>query len=208
MRGSGRGIAGLLVVGLGLWAMLAWSDRLFGVDLGHLGVMVLVATAALALHAASRLPAGSVEDAISPGEWRAWIGVCVLLAALVYFGASLQLVRADAAPQAFLASGVARKLVMLLIAWVVLSQWLASRWKGRVQADERDRIIEGEAAGWGQAALVFCIIALAVMFGFSPPDRLQWVSPLMVAHLLVFALMWGWLVEYVATALMYWRDRH
>ena len=25
--------------------------------------------------------------------------------------------------------------------------------------------------------------------------------------LLVFALMWGWLCEYVATAMLYWRDR-
>ena len=29
----------------------------------------------------------------------------------------------------------------------------------------------------------------------------------MIANLLVFALMWGWLCEYVATALMYWKDR-
>lgn len=29
----------------------------------------------------------------------------------------------------------------------------------------------------------------------------------MIANLLVFALMWGWLCEYFATAVLYWRDR-
>ena len=31
--------------------------------------------------------------------------------------------------------------------------------------------------------------------------------PFVIANLLVFALMWGWLCEYTATALMHWRDR-
>lgn len=208
MRWSGRWIGALLAAGLMLWALLAWSGPLFGVDLGYLGVMVLVAVAALALHAASRLQVPQVEHAISPGEWRAWIGVGFMLVALFYFGTNLQAMRAVDAPQAVHFNGIARKLVMLLVAWAILSQWLVSRWKDRVQADERDRIIEGEAASWGQGALVFSVAALAVMFGFSPAHRLQWATPLMIAHLLVFALMWGWLVEYVASAVMYWRDRH
>ena len=51
------------------------------------------------------------------------------------------------------------------------------------------------------------ITAFAVLLGLSPPHRLQWASHFMVANLLVFALMWGWLVEYAATVVMYVRDR-
>ena len=49
--------------------------------------------------------------------------------------------------------------------------------------------------------------AARVKLGFSPAEKLQWARPFVIANLLVFALMWGWLCEYVATALMYWRDR-
>src|SRR3546814_19321785 len=46
------------------------------------------------------------------------------------------------------------------------------------------------------------------MLGFSPAERLHWASHMMIANLLVLALMWGCLVEYAATAVVYWRDRH
>ncbi len=36
--------------------------------------------------------------------------------------------------------------------------------------------------------------------------KLQWARPFVIADLWVFALMWGWLREYAATALIYWRD--
>ena len=77
----------------------------------------------------------------------------------------------------------------------------------RVQEDERDREIEKRAAGWGRGALIACIVGLALMLAFSPAERLAWATHFMIANLLVFALMWGWLCEYVATALMYWKDR-
>jgi hypothetical protein len=38
--------------------------------------------------------------------------------------------------------------------------------------------------------------------------RRAWATPLVTAHLLVFALLWGALVEYAVSAAMYWRDRH
>ncbi len=54
---------------------------------------------------------------------------------------------------------------------------------------------------------MFVVIGLAVMLAFSPADRLAWATHFMIANLLVFALMWGWLCEYAAAAVMYWRDR-
>ena len=76
-----------------------------------------------------------------------------------------------------------------------------------MEEDERDREIAARAAGWGRGALVLCLVGIAVMLGFSPPERLQWATHFMVANLLVFVLMWHCLVEYAATVAMYVRDR-
>ncbi len=52
------------------------------------------------------------------------------------------------------------------------------------------------------------VLLAGAMLAFSPADRSAWATHfMMIANLLVFALMWGWLCEYVATALMYWWDR-
>jgi len=199
---------GLLVLGLlAFWALLAGPSTLMGFDLGKAGTATLVLVAWAALYGISRMPQGEAERGLSPGEWRAWIGVAFMLAATGYF-----LVHADvfaAAPwrENPEAAAVGRNLVLLLVAWSVLSGMLGARWKGRVQEDERDRDIEKQAAGWGRGALIACIVGLALMLAFSPPDRLAWATHFMIANLLVFALMWGWLCEYFATAVLYWRDR-
>lgn len=201
-------VAGLAAIALpALWLLLAGPERVLGFETGKLGMALLVTSAWASLLALSRLPRGEGESTVAPGEWKAWIGLGFMLAATLYFLAKLHLFAGEAAPHAPLSSGVARDLVLLLVAWVVLSQVVAARWKGRVQEDERDREIEAHAAEWGRGGLVFCVIGLAVLFGFSPAERLQWATPWMVANLLVFALMWGWLVEYAATVAMYVRDR-
>lgn len=200
-------VAGLAAIALpALWLLLAAPERVLGLDSGKSGMALLVTAAWSSLLALSMLPRGEDESAVSPGEWKAWIGAGFMLAAVAYF-LSRASVFAGADFGSHAAQSVARNLVMLLIAWAVLAQVMASRWKGAVQEDERDREIAVRAAGWGRAALVFCLIGYAVMLGFSPPHKLQWASHFMIANMLVFALMWGWLVECVATALMYWRDR-
>ena len=195
---------GLLVAaGLALWLLLAGPADVLGVDAGKLGMAVLVTTAWLSLYAVSRLPRGQLEAVVSPGEWRAWVGFGFTLVAIVYFLTHVSVFEQNSAG----ASAVARNLVMLLVAWILLTHVMGSRWKGAVQQDERDLEIEKQASAWGRSALVFVVIGLAVMLGFSPADRLQWATHFMVANLLVFALMWGWLCEYAATVLLYWRDR-
>ncbi|MCW5581226.1 MAG: hypothetical protein KIS72_07790 [Luteimonas sp.] len=201
-------VAALAAIALpALWLLLAGPERVLGLDAGRLGMALLVTAAWSSLLALSMLPRGEGEAALAPGEWKAWIGLGFMLVATLYFLVKLRLFAGESFPQAPLSSGVARDLVMLLVAWVVLSQVVAARWKGRVEADERDREIEANAAEWGRGGLVFCVIGLAVLFGFSPAERMQWATPFMVANLLVFALMWGWLVEYAASVALYVRDR-
>lgn len=197
----------LLVAGLALWLLLAGPGRLLGIDTGNAGMVLLVGTAWVSLYAIRQMPRGDLDKAASPAEWRAWIGFGFTAIAVVYFLAKAHVFKDAGLLHNPDANAVGRNLVMLLIAWAVLSSVLASHWKGQVQEDERDREIATRAGGWGRGALTACIIGIAVMLSFSPGDRLQWATHFMIANLLVFSLMWGFLVEYAATAILYWRDR-
>lgn len=189
-----------------LWLLLAGPREVLGVDTGPLGMVLLATATWTSLFALSQLPRGEAERVLAPGEWKAWIGTGFMGLGMAYFLGNADVFAeggaGDPAPRR-----VATHLVLMLVAWTVLTQVLASRWKGAVEEDERDRQIAVRAAAWGRGALVASIAAFAVLLGLSPPHRLQWASHFMVANLLVFALMWGWLVECAATAALYWRDR-
>jgi len=200
-------LALVVLAGLALWLLLAGPSKVLGFDPGKLGMVLLVGTAWISLYAVSRLPNGELEAVVSPGEWRAWVGFGFTLVAILYFLSKISVFEYGPAWGNPDASAVARNLVMLLIAWAVLSFVMGSRWKSAVQEDERDRDIEKQASGWGRGALIVVIVGLAVMLGFSPAEKLQWATHFMIANLLVFALMWGWLCEYAATVVYYWRDR-
>ena len=92
MKGSGRWImAGLLfLAGLALWLLLAGPERLLGIDTGNLGVAVLMTVAWVSMVAILRMPRDGLESLVSPGEWRAWLGLGFMLVATVYFLANVQ----------------------------------------------------------------------------------------------------------------------
>ena len=198
----------LLAAGLALWLLLAGPSDLLGFGPGKWGMALLVAVAWVSLLAAQSMPRGDLDRAASPGEWKAWIGVVFMAVAVAYFLAKIRVFQGAGPPFNREATAVGRNLVLLLVAWTVLSSVVASRWKGQVQEDERDREIARHAIGWWRGALVVFVVGLAVMLGFSPAEKLRWASHMMIANLLVLALMWGCLVEYAATAVAYWRDRH
>ena len=209
MTMRGWGLAGLLAVaGLSLWLLIASPSALLGFDGGRLGVALLVTTAWGSLLWLHRVPRSAFEGRAALGEWRAWIGLGFMAVAVAYYLAKLQVFQGAEIWRNPEAGAVDRHLVLLLVAWAVLSQVLSSRWRGAVGEDERDREIARHAADWGHGALMFCVIGIAVTLGFSPASRLAWATPAMVSGLLVFALMGGWLFEYAASAVYYWRDRH
>lgn len=206
MRWPKWGLVGLVVLaGVAFWMLLAGPDQTLGVDLGAFGFALMVLVAWVALYGISTAPRGELEDAVSPGEWRAWTGLGFTALAAAYL-----LAKGDAivgATDLRDLGQVGRNLVLLLVSWAVVSQLLLSRWKGRVLEDERDREIEVRAAGWARFALVFMVIGIAVMLAMSPPEKLAWATHIAIAHLLVFALVWHSLVEYAVTGISYWRDR-
>ena len=91
--------------------------------------------------------AGQFERGVSPGEWKAWIGLGFMLVALVYFFANVRAFGAGAASMPH-AAAIARNWNRC---WWRGSCWRRSsrRWKGRVQEDERDREIEQPTDGGG-----------------------------------------------------------
>ena len=195
----------LPLAAFGLWTMLASPRSLFGIDLGALGMFALVASTVAALSLLADISRENLQGA-SPAEWKAWIGTGFMLVGVVYFLTRMSLFTVADWRDPHVGA-VSRNLVLLLVVWSVLTSVLAARWKGKVDEDERDREIAAQAVGWGRGALVFCLIGLVAMLGFSPPERLAWATHFMIANLLVFALMWHCLVEYAATTVMYLRDR-
>ncbi|MGH8029336.1 MAG: hypothetical protein ACREO3_05305 [Arenimonas sp.] len=187
------------------WLLLAGPDEILGVDLDGFGIGLASLVAWLALHGISVAPRGELDDAVSPGEWRAWIGAGFSVLVAGYLLAKGDVIAAAAGPHDL--SRIGRNIALLLVAWAVVSQVLEWRWKDRVLKDERDRDIEVRAAAWGRGATVYAVIALAVTLGLSPAARLAWATPIVVAHLLVFALVASCGVEYIVTAVSYWRDR-
>jgi hypothetical protein len=184
------------------------------IDLGWPGGLAVLAGAWLVwylLWATWSAPGTAVGDAgaaISPGEQRAWIGLVFALAILLYFGLRApQMVGMDGgrAPEATV---IGRHIGMLVVAWLVVMRVLRQRWRDTVEADERDRAIEAHATGWARGGLVAFLIALAVLFAFTPPDRLAWARPMTLSNLLIAGLIGSCLLEYLVTGLAYWRDRH
>lgn len=197
--------AGVALAGFAFWLLLAGPEDVLGVDVGGFGFGLLVLVAWASMHAVTVAPRGELDDAVSPGEWQAWVGFGFTLVVLAYL-----LLKADviAGAEDMRDLGrIGRNIVLLLVSWAVVAQVLRWRWKGKVLEDERDRDIAVRAAAWGRCALVFCVIGVAVMLGLTPPARLAWATPIMVAHLLVFALVWHSLVEYAVAGISYWRDR-
>ncbi len=149
--------------------------------------------------------ATGLERAAAPAEVNAWV-------MLLFLGAIMAVLLGNADVMANgLDGGEAKKLSMKLavlgLFYVILAQALRARRGNAVLEDERDREIGRLASGWGRFALVFCVIGIAVMLAFSPADKLEWATHFMIANLLVFALISGWLCEYAATVIYYWLDR-
>ncbi len=196
----------MLVAGCALWLLLAGPKQLLGWHAGSSGMVLLIASAWGLLYSVSRLPREALAQSASPAEWKARVGVGFIAVAMIYFIAKMHVFNDAPIPHNRDATAVGRNLVLLLIAWTILSSVRASRWKEIVGQDERDREIAVNAAGWGSGALIFSIVGFAVMLSFTPASRLEWATPLMIGNLLIFALMWGWLCEYVATLIFYRRD--
>jgi uncharacterized membrane protein len=205
----GGSFIGLMFIGaLATWLLLAGPARVFGVDTGNAGVVLLVLVGWGALYLVSRIPDGGLGESMSRGEWRAWLGCAFTFVIGVYSLVHAPAFQGPPLMQNPDANHVGRNVVMMLVSWMILAHVLDQRWRGAVLEDERDREIAARATGWARMTLVVLAIAMAVLLSFSPAERLAWAPPPMIGHLLVVGLIASCVVEYAVTALSYWRDRH
>jgi hypothetical protein len=189
---------------LAFWLLVATPSRWLGIDTGPLGATLMLAATWIGLWLASRIP-DDAAAAASPGEQKRWVALAFTTA----IGA-VMLAQADvfaAAESTADLRDVGRPIGMLLVGWVIFSTILHQRIGARVQEDERDRAVEASADAWSHGALAISIIGIAVLFGFSPADRLRWATPIVIANLLMFALVVSCFVGGVVAVWRYRRDR-
>lgn len=203
-----RFVAWLLLAGVGLALFFTGEYRDLPLPLGWLGTFLFVAAVWFSVAQLHDTPQGEAEAQVAPGEWQAWIGAAfvgaVIAASLLKAHLFLPQVpighNPDAAP-------AGRAIGTLFVAWLVLSHVLKQRWAGRVLADERDARIELAASQWARCATAACVIAIAVMLGFSDTGRLRQFSYPFIAQMLMLALLVGLWFDQLVAAILYWRDR-
>jgi len=198
-----------LLAGAGGWLLFAHGQS-WNIDHGLAGVLLLIAAGWAGLWL------GASRQQRASGEWTAWVGLGLTLIGLLYFALRWRgLMSAGVGADA---RWMMANLMLLLLGWTVLLQGWAGRWRARAQDDPSVRPwmahehpngpqIERQATESGRMALTFGLIGLALLLGFLPEARLNWMHPWLLANLLLFVLMWGWLVEYVSTVWLYWRER-
>ncbi|TCO38299.1 hypothetical protein [Dokdonella fugitiva] len=202
------GFIGLAVVAaLATWLLLAGPARVFGIEAGNAGMVLLMAVGWGSLHAISRIPDGGIGESMSPGEWRAWLGLAFTLVIAAYAIVHAPVFHGPPLWHNPDANRIGRNIVMLLVAWMLLARVLDARWRRGVRQDERDREIEARGAGAARLALVVILVGYALLLSFSPTERLEWAVPPLLGHLLVLALIVSCAFEYLVVGLGYWRDR-
>ena len=206
MRWPKWGLAGFVALaGLSFWVLLAGPEEILGLDLGKFSIGVSALVAWATLHGITAAPRGELDDTVSPGEWRAWVGLVFTAMVAAYLVAKSGVIAGADDMRAL--GKVGGNVVLLLIAWAVVGQALRWRWKDRVLEDERDREIEVLAVVRARGVLLTLVIMLAVTLAFTPAAELAWATPLALAHLLVFGVVLQTLAEYAATVHAHWRDR-
>jgi hypothetical protein len=146
-------------------------------------------------------------EEISLSERRAWLGLVFIAIVLFSFTRHLwALSLGGEVPQsidALFAHHFMQRLIALVIAWSVLSH-LFGRNAGDIQADERDLRMQSRADRAGDWALTLIVIACVCVLALVPAARLAWwLSPIVLANVLIGLLITKSLVEYLALTLQY-----
>ena len=190
---------------LGAWLQLAGPDKVLGMDSDSVGLALVLLVALSALHALRTWPRSGFDEVISPGEWRAWGGL--VAAVLILAGVVVESRELLGALQPGDVERIGRRILLVAVVLATLAWLVDRRWKQRVQADERDREIGARGVVWGRAALALSVFSLMLLLAASPAERLAWATHHAIAHLLVYAIVLGFVVEYAYAVVRYWRDR-
>ncbi|KFN46558.1 hypothetical protein [Arenimonas metalli] len=195
----------LLLAGTGVWLQLGGPARVLGADAGSLGFALVALAAIAALVALRTLPASKLDEAISPAEGRAWgnllVSTVILACVVVESGELLGVLRAGELER------IVGRSYLLVIAIGGIGWAIDRRWKQRIQSDERDRDIQARAVAWGRSALALLVFTVLAMLAGSPAEHLAWASHEAIAHLLLYAILLGFITEFGYSVVRYALDR-
>lgn len=189
---------------MALWLIVSVPSRWFGLDTGAIGAALMLLVAWSGLWLSSRLKEEG-ESNVSPGEQQAWVALAFtgLIGGLMVYQSNLLLGAKSVADLRELG----RPIAMLVVGWIIFSAILRQRIGNRIQHDERDRDVERASDIAGYTSLCIAIMILVVLLGFSPPEKLVWATPLVLANLLVFVLVLANLIANITAISLYRRDR-
>ncbi len=191
-----------------LAAYLMWlaPDRVFGIDSGVLGSILLLATAWLVVWLWHRVR-DVAEEYASLGQQLALLGFGFSLAIGISFFARLNrlgwTLDADAAETWVLG----RNVLLMLILWPVSAAILRGLRRDDGIEDERDRTIATRASAHAYSVLAIALIALIVQLGFGGAGFQALANPVSVAHWLIGLLIVSSVAEHLSAILQYRRDQ-
>jgi hypothetical protein len=211
MRSAQRLAWVLLVIGIlaAIAALFGPSERWAGIDIGTVGAAVFMLAAGGAIWLfATRADQAFPED-VSIAERRAWVGLIFIAIILASFFRQLWVLSGDAEVPQYLSGLFAHHFVQrlfgLIIAWSVISYLIGRDARG-VETDERDLRLRHRADRAGDWAFTLIVIAGICVLASVPAARLGWwLSPIVLANLLIGLLIAKALVEHVALAIAYRR---
>jgi hypothetical protein len=205
---------GILALALtGALASLFGPDlRWWGFNLGSLGATAFGFTVWIGAWLYARYPDRIFAPEWSIAERRAWTAlVFVLLILIAYLRFMWGLAAMPDVPatirelpsEHFIAN-----LVVLFIAWAVVSSSLRGKERDVIEVDERDLRLRGAADHVGDWALTILVCWCAGLLTFQPAERLiWWLAPLIAANVLIGILIAKTLIEHLYLVGRYAWDR-
>jgi hypothetical protein len=208
-----RQATALLTIGMvaGLATLFGPDERTGGVDVGATGASLFVLSLIAAMVLFALRSREIFPDDASVAEQRAWIGALfigfILLDYLRFMWMVWQLPEPPPTPTAILASHFLRRLFVLIGVWAVISH-LIGRQAGAVQTDERDLRLQNVSTRAGDMMLTLIIMACVCLLALTPAPLLEWwLSPIVLANVLIGLLIARSLVEHIVLTFAYFAAR-
>lgn len=197
--------SGLATALVGFWFVFRPPGLIGEAPWYAIGPLLLAVGTVVATMQLSVRPLAGVEERMAPAEIGAWLLLVYTAAITAWVLAYAHLLMDGWSGSDMRLASI--RLMMVVLSYLVVSTVVRARRGKSVLEDERDRQIKIRAMHWGRGALAACVFGVMFMLAFSPAYKLQWATPPAIATMLLFALVWGWLVDAAAKVAMYWWDR-
>lgn len=201
-----RNLPALGLASLAAWLMWLAPDRVFGIDAGLLGSLILLATGWLVVWLWWRVREVA-EDYASLGQQLAGLGLFFSAAIGLSFALRLHELGWTLPDEAARNFALGRNVLLMLILWPVSAAILRALRGDDGLEDERDRAIAARACAHAYTVLAIALVALIVQLGFGGEPMRALATPVSVAHWLIGLLIVATIAEHLSAILQYRRQQ-